>query len=144
MRRFLAPFASVIVAIALVGWVSVYAQTIKFVVSQGSDGTLYVVTDHGRFTLVPVRISDDELNASVDLGAIDGGQLALAFSSPTDTPVPPAAVPPTDTPVSALWAASNVARLVTARPCPTSWRCSKTWSPTSGTVIRSAAASPEL
>jgi hypothetical protein len=113
MRRFVAPFASVIVVSVLVGWASVFAQTTKLVVAQGSDGTLYVVTDRGRFTLVPVAISDDEVNASVDLGALDGSQILGAAPvaaappappAPTEAPIAPAAtpVPPTPVPVKPI------------------------------------------
>lgn len=51
------------------------AEAGKLVIAQGGDGTLYVVTDKGRYTLVPVGISDEELNASVDLGTVGGDQL---------------------------------------------------------------------
>jgi hypothetical protein len=76
----------------------VFAQSFKLVVAQGSDGTLYVVTDHGRFTLIPVPIADDEINASADLGTIDSSQMALAMPTaapllPTATPIPPTATP---------------------------------------------------
>jgi hypothetical protein len=94
MRRLLVPLAAVVVAVALVGSTSVFAQGFKLVIGQGNDGTLYVVTDHGRYTLVPVRISDDEVNASVDLGPVSGDNLAIAWPTPVPTAVPAATAAP--------------------------------------------------
>jgi hypothetical protein len=75
----------------------------KLVVAQSGDGTLYLVTDHGRYTISPATISDDELNASVDLGPLDGSQVGSLVPVPTATPIPATAtpVPPTATPVPA-------------------------------------------
>src|SRR6478735_6142555 len=101
MRRLLVPFAAVLAAVALVGSTSVFAQSFKLVIAQGGDGTLYVVTDFGRFTLVPVGISDAEINASVDLGTIAGDQMALAWPTPVPTAEPTATlVPPTPIPAT--------------------------------------------
>src|SRR4051812_13400528 len=109
MRRLVVPFTAVVAAMVIVGSSSVFAQPFKLQVAQGEDGTLYVVTDFGRFTLVPMPISADEINASVDLGTIAGNQIGAAFPAPTEvpapTPVPPTATavpaPPTPIPVPA-------------------------------------------
>ncbi len=96
MRRlFISASAAAVLIVVASG--AVLAQSVKLVVAQGSDGALYLVTDHGRFTIMPVPISDDELNASIDLGTIDGGQFATAAPAPTPTsaPVAPTAAPTT-------------------------------------------------
>lgn len=100
LQKSVIALGAVFAAVAMVGSATVWAQSFKLVVAQGGDGTLYLLTDHGRYTLVPVGISDDELNASVDLGPVDGDNLAIAWPTPAPTVAPiVTSVSPTATPV---------------------------------------------
>jgi hypothetical protein len=101
MKRF-RYISLVVLAFALGAASTALAQTpLKLVVSEDDFGTLYLVTDHGRFTLNPVYMSPGELDASVDLGPLSGAEVGAQV--PTGTPVPPTStpVPPTSTPIPA-------------------------------------------
>jgi hypothetical protein len=60
-------------------------------IAQAGDGTLYVITPLGRYTLVPDVISDEDLAALPDLGSLPGGMIGAALPAvPTPVPAAPA------------------------------------------------------
>jgi hypothetical protein len=71
------------------------AQATPGQVVSGPDGTLYLVTDAGRYTLVPGEISDADLAALPDLGTVTGELPPPGAAAPAPAEAaPPEAAPP--------------------------------------------------
>jgi hypothetical protein len=80
-------------------------QASRFAVVQSSDGTLYLLTRDGRYTLTPELISDDDLAKLPDLGTTSGISVSIPSAlatqaSPTTTSLPATAISSATNPVT--------------------------------------------